>query len=74
MSFDYARQIMEIELDPDHKHFARMLSAKQSVASSMMTASVRIDASGLRKQTNDRLGELLDLVKKERADRNQPVK
>jgi len=60
---------MDIELDPDHKHFARILSAKQAITSSMFTASVRIDAAGLRKQTNDRLGELLDLVKADRKSR-----
>lgn len=58
---------MQIEIDVEHKHFARLLSAKQAVASSMFTASVRVDAAGLRKQTNDRLGELLELVKAERA-------
>lgn len=58
---------MALELDPDHKHFLRVLAAKQAMASSIMTASVRVDASGLRKQTNDRLGELIDLVKAERS-------
>lgn len=59
--------VMELEVDPDHRHFARILSAKQQVASSMFTASVRVDAAGMRKQTNDRLGEILALVKAEKA-------
>lgn len=63
LSFAYARAVMSMELNPDHKHFARVLAAKQAVASSIFTASVRVDAAGLRKQTNDRLGELLERVK-----------
>lgn len=66
MSFKYADEIMRLPIDPEHKHFARILSAKQGVASSMFTASVRVDSAGMRKQTNDRLGEILALVKKER--------
>ena len=58
---------MEAPLDPEHKHFQRMLSAKQQVASSIFTASIRVDAAGMRKQTNDRLGEILALVKAEKA-------
>ena len=58
--------IMEMEVDIDHRHFARILSAKQQVASSMFTTSVRVDAAGMRKQTNDRLGEILALVKAEK--------
>lgn len=54
---------MALELDPDHKHFLRVLSAKQAMASSIFTVSTRVDASSLRKQTNDRLGELIDMVK-----------
>lgn len=56
---------MAIEIDPDHKNFARVLAAKQAVASSVFTMMARVDASALRKQTNDRLGELLHLVKQE---------
>lgn len=56
---------MDLELDPEHKHFQRILSAKQAVTSSMFTAAVRVDSAGMRKQTNDRLGELLDLIKKD---------
>lgn len=57
---------MDLELDPEDKHFARILSAKQAVSSSMFTASVRVDSSSLRKQTNDKLGEILNLIKLDR--------
>ena len=58
---------MEMEIDPDHRNFQRILSAKQQITQSIFTATVRVDAAGMRKQTNDRLGEILALVKAERA-------
>jgi len=58
-----------MELDPDHRNFARVLAAKQAMATSVFSASVRVDAASMRKQTNDRLGEIIDLVKQAKRDR-----
>ena len=54
---------MDLELDPEDKNFPRVLAAKQAMASSIFTASVRVDANSMRQQGGDRLGELIDRVK-----------
>ena len=69
LSFVHAKDILNMELDPDHRNFSRVLAAKQAMATSVFSASVRVDAASMRKQTNDRLGEIIDLVKQAKRDR-----
>ena len=54
---------MALDLDTSDKNFPRVLAAKQAMAQAVFTASIRSDASSFRKQTNDRLGELIEKVK-----------
>lgn len=57
---------MELPLDPNDKNFPKVLSTKQSVMASVLTASVRVNDGALRKKNLDRIGELLEEVR--RAD------
>lgn len=59
----HAREIMEMQLNPEHKHFARMLSAKQSMAASILTATARVRDGLLRPNSDDGLDALLARIK-----------
>ncbi len=45
--------VMAMPLDPEQPNFAKVLAAKQAVASSMLTATARINAGLLRPQSDD---------------------
>lgn len=59
----FAEYIMDLQVDPTDRNFARVLSIKQSVATAIMSVQARIHASGLRPQEDDGTAELLRQLK-----------
>lgn len=59
MSMDFAEYIMRLEVDVNHKQFARVLAIKQSVSSSILTATARVRAGLLRPTNDDGLAAVL---------------
>ena len=64
MSMAFAREVMALELDPEHKHFAKVLSIKQAVASSILVATARVNSGSLRPSGDDGLADILARVKR----------
>lgn len=58
---------MALPLDPLDKNFPKILSVKKEVMASVLTASVRVNDTALRRKNNDRIGSLLDEIKAEEA-------
>jgi hypothetical protein len=54
---------MALPLDINHKHFAKILSAKQAIATALLTATVRVRPGDLRDKDDDGVGALLAAVK-----------
>ena len=50
---------MGLDLEPDHKNFAKVLSVKQSIASSLLTVTARVNGGTLRRANDDGLAALL---------------
>lgn len=69
MSLAFAKQIMEMKLDPDDKNFPRVLAAKQSVASSIMTAAVRTKNDELNTRSTDKVAQLLEEIEADEVRR-----
>ena len=63
MAMDHAKEIMRMELNADHKNFARLLSAKQSVLASVFTATARVRDGLLRPSSDDGLDDILARIK-----------
>ena len=59
MSLDFAEKMMAMDLDPDHKQFARLVGIKQQVMGSVLTVMARVRAGELRPTGDDGLQELL---------------
>ncbi len=59
----FAREIMEMELNPEHKHFLKVMAAKQSVMASVFTATARVREGLLRPVDNDGLDAMLGRIK-----------
>lgn len=59
MSLAFAEEVMGLELNPDHKNFAKVLSVKQSIASSLLTVTARVNGGTLRRTNDDGLAALL---------------
>jgi hypothetical protein len=59
MSLNFAERVMKMKLAPDHKHFARVLGIQQSIASSLLTVTARVNAGNLRPTNDDGLAALL---------------
>lgn len=53
---------MDLPLDPADKNFPKVLSIKKEVMSAVLTASVRVNDTSLRRRNNDRIGLLLEEV------------
>jgi hypothetical protein len=66
MAMDHAKAVMAMELNPEHKNFARLMSAKQSVLASVFTATARVRDGLLRPSSDDGLDDILAGLK--RAD------
>ena len=56
---------MDLPLDPTDKNFPKVLSIKKEVMASVLTASVRVNDTALRRKSNDRIGALLAEVQAE---------
>lgn len=54
-----ALDIMELKLDPDHEHFARVLSAKTTIIGNTLTTTARVDEGTLKKKQTNKLAEIL---------------
>jgi hypothetical protein len=63
MSFGFAREMMALPLDINHKHFSKILSVKQAIATALLTATVRVRPGDLRDKDDDGVGALLAAVK-----------
>jgi hypothetical protein len=51
---------MDLPLDITDKNFPKILSIKKEVMASVLTASVRVNDTSLRRKNNDRVGLLLE--------------
>jgi hypothetical protein len=51
---------MDLPLDITDKNFPKILSIKKEVMASVLTASVRVNDTSLRRNNNDRVGLLLE--------------
>ena len=51
---------MDLPLDITDKNFSKILSIKKEVMASVLTASVRVNDTSLRRKNNDRVGLLLE--------------
>jgi len=56
---------MELELDADHPHFAKLLAAKNTIMTSTLTATTRVNSHDLRRQQTDKLQRILDKLAEE---------
>lgn len=59
----YAEDTMQLEVNTEHKHFARIMGMKQAISSSILTATARVNSGALRGTTDDDLGAILARVK-----------
>lgn len=68
MSLAFAKEVMQMKLDPDNKHFPKVLATKQAIASSMLTATARIRADTLRPAQDDGMDQVLEELRREAGD------
>lgn len=59
LSLQSALEVMKLTLDPDDKNFAKLLSTKQSIMSSVFSTTARIDAALMRRQETDEMDAVL---------------
>lgn len=71
LAFAHARQVMEMPLDPNHKHFAKVLQIKTTITQAVFTATTRVRPGDLREKDDDGVGALLDEVRKESGEAQQ---
>lgn len=64
---DQSLKIMSMDLDPEHKHFAKVLSVQQSIIGSVLTTTARVSSSRLRGKETDNMAEILDAIKKAKS-------
>lgn len=64
---DQSLKIMQMDLDPEHKHFAKVLSVQQSIIGSVLTTTARVSSNRLRGKENDHMAEILDAIKKAKS-------
>ncbi len=60
---DFAEQVMDLQLDPTDKNFAKVLAAKQAIASSMLTATARMRGGLLQPGAEDAVEKVLRLIR-----------
>lgn len=65
---DASLKIMSMELDPEHKHFAKVLGVQQSIIGSVLTATGRVSPGRLRGKENDHMAEIIAAVQKAKSD------
>lgn len=66
--FGFAKQVMELPLNPSDKDFVKLLRIKQSIAASVLTATVRVRAADIREEDDDGVDSLLAQVRSLEAD------
>lgn len=64
LAFQFARDIMELPLNPTDKNFGKLLSVKQAIATAVFTATTRVRPGDLRDRDDDGVGALLAIVKR----------
>lgn len=64
LAFGFAKQIMELPLDPNDKDFVKILRVKQTIAASILTATVRVRSADIRDEDDDGVDKLLAEVRK----------
>lgn len=68
MAFEFAHEVMSMQLDPADKNFGKVLGIKQAIASSILMATTRVRSGDLKGRTRDPVAELLRRVKEEAGD------
>lgn len=53
---------MNLELDPLDKNFPKVLSSKNAVMSSVLTATVRVNDGDLRRKTDDGILKVMKMI------------
>lgn len=61
----FAEEVMSMKLDPQDKNFAKVLSVKQSIASSILTATARTREGLLRPEQSDGMDVVFDAIRAE---------
>lgn len=56
---------MKLELDPLDKNFPKVLSSKNAVMSSVLTATVRVNDGDLRRKTDDGIAKVMKMIEAE---------
>jgi hypothetical protein len=69
MSLKHAKEVLRLELDPLDKNFPKVLSSKNAVMSSVLTATVRVNQSDLQRKTDDGIKKVLAAIEAEDAQR-----
>lgn len=67
----FAERIMDMELDPENRHFAKILSSQQAITTAILTATVRVRPGDLRDKDDDGIGALLAAVKGHAAETDE---
>lgn len=62
MSLQHAKDVMKLELDPLDKNFPKVLASKNSVMSSVLTATVRVNDGDLRRKSDDGIAKVLKMI------------
>ena len=69
MSLKHAKEVLRLELDPLDKNFPKVLSSKNAVMSSVLTATVRVNQSDLQRKTDDGIKKVLAAIEAEDRQR-----
>jgi hypothetical protein len=72
-ALDFALQVMALPLDPQSRHFPKILSAKQAMTASVLTAMVRVRPGDLRDKDDDGVAALLRHVKAAASEAEDPI-
>ncbi len=71
----FAEDTMAMDVNPEHKHFARIMGMKQAISSSVLTATARVNSGALRPGGDDGLDAMLARVKgRPEVPPEQPVR
>lgn len=70
-AFQFAAEMMALPLDVNNKHFAKIISVKQAIATAVLTATTRVRPGDLRDKDDDGIGALLAAVKGHAAETDE---
>lgn len=68
LALDQAVAIMDLPLDPDSKHFSKLLTIKTAITTAVLTATARVRPGDLRDKDEDGVGQLLEEVRRLAAE------